>query len=167
MGIFDAIKKVFDSGGLKVRMKAPKTFKFKDRSIPVAVTITGHKTEPRSVTNMRFTFAAEPKEGTQLSTRDDQDGVTLTVDRTEPVELQPLQEVTVDFVMPLATGGDAGSVGATVGRVMDAMNMFSSNAQWYVLTVEMTVEGAKAKKRVSERIRNNAFSVGLSLNFGN
>lgn len=167
MGIFDAIKNAFDSGGLKVRMKAPKTFKFKDGSIPVSVSLTGHKTEPRTITNMRFTFKAEPKEGTPLSARDDDQGFTLTVDRDEPIELQALQQLTVDFVMPLATGGDAGKVGATVGKVMDAVNMFSGEVQWYVIAMEMTVDGAKAKKRVSERIKKNAFSVGLSLSFGN
>lgn len=167
MGIFDAIKNAFDSGGLKVRMKAPNTFKFKDGSIPVTVKLTGHKTEARTVTNMRFTFKAEPKEGTPLSARNDEEGLTLTVDRDEPIELQPLQEVTIDFVMPLATGGEAGKMGAAVGKVMDAMSLFSAEAQWYVLAMEMTVDDAKAKKRVSKRIRNNAFSVGLSLSFGN
>lgn len=168
MGLFDAIKKTFDSGGLKVKLKAPKTFKFKDGSIPVSVNLTGHKTEPRTVTNLRFTLKAEPKEGSSgVSLRDDSDGVTLSVDRDEPIELAPLQEVTVDFVMPLATGGDAGKVGTAVGKVMDAMNMLSSDSQWYVLSVETSVDGAKATKVTTARIRNNAFSAGFSLSFGN
>lgn len=165
MGFFDAIKNAFNTGGLKVRMKAPNTFQFKDGSIPVTVKLRGHKTEPRTVTNMRFTFKPEPKEGTKFS-QQNSEGFRLSVDRDEPIELQPLQEVTIDFVMPLPTGSEAGKVGATVGKVMDAVNMFSSESQWYELAMEMTVDGAKAKKRLTERILNNAVKVGFSLKFG-
>jgi hypothetical protein len=169
LGFFDSIKKAFDAGGIKVRLETPNSFKWSDGSIPVTVKLTGHKTEPRTVTNLRFTLAEEREdssgETTSISRRNQ--GASVSVDRSESIELQPLQEDTIDFAMPLATGGEAGSVAAMAGKVMDAISLFSTHAQWYSLSVHTTVEGAKAQKGTSHRIRNGDVSFTASISFGN
>ena len=169
MGFFDAIKKNFDAGGIKVKIDTPKSFKWSDGSIPVTVTLTGHKTEPRTVTNLRFTLEQEhereedDKGSFIVSHRSE--SAALIVNRNETIELQPLEEVTVQMDIPLATDGEAGSTGAMVGKAMDVISTFSGDAQWYTLAAHTTVEGAKQEKGASRRIRNGGL-FGGSISFG-
>lgn len=165
MGLFDAIKKAFDAGGIKVKLDVPKSFKWSDGSIPATVTLIGHKAETRIVENLRFTLT-ERVENEDGSRNLAGGGAKLSINRSEPIELQPLQELTVEVVFPLPTAGEQGSVTAAAGKIMDLKGRFGHDAQWYTLAVHTTVGGAKARKSASRRIRNSAASMGITFSFG-
>lgn len=173
MGLFDAVKKAFDAGGIKVGLEVPKSFQWSDESIPVTVTLTGHKTEPRTVTAMAFKLEEDDDDdrgtgrpGTRISTGS---GGSLSYTRTETIELQPLQVVTVGVSIPLKPDAAVTSEAGWVGKVVDAIAMLGTirfNSQWYKLSVHTTVEGAAASKGTSKRIRNGDVSFSASFSIG-
>ncbi len=161
MGFFDAIKKAFDSGGIKVRLDAPGSFTFSEGSIPATVMLTGHKTEPRIVTELIFTFREDSDDSDSGTS-----GVsTLTFSHSEAIELQPLQEVAVEVTFPLELDVQATKEAGWVGGLMKAIGTISQNATWYRLTVSAVVEGAGANKSASRRLRRSGLSTGASIAF--
>ena len=167
MGIFDGIKKAFDSGGIKVKLETPNSFTWSDGSIPVTVTLTGHKTEPRTVTDLRFTLEEVLEEsGSGSSGISNRRGASMTFNRSEPIQLQPLQEVSVNVDIPLAVGGEATGVLGMAGKVLDVLGAISADANDYELSVHTRVEGAKAEKGTSRRIRNGAVGFRTSITLG-
>lgn len=173
MGLFDAIKKAFDAGGIKVAMEAPKSFAWSDASIPVTVTLTGHKTEPRTVTALEFTLEEDEDDfgpgnsgnsGNRVSSAHDG---KLTYTRTETIELQPLQVVTIEAQVPLAQEAVTTRDGLAE-RILDAI-VFSGKIRFsspaYKLSVYTTVEGAAASKGTSKSIRNSDVKFSSSISF--
>ena len=148
MGFFDDIKKTFGSGGIKVHIDTPDSFTWSDGSIPAAVTLSGHKTEPRTVTELRFTFAVDQKDDDSTGT------VTLNFTHSEPIEVPPFEDVAVEIEFPLGPDVPAPEGGGFMGGLMKAVGTISRNAPWYLLKVHTTVEGAGASKIASNRIRN-------------
>lgn len=172
MGLFDSIKKAFDAGGIKVKLDAPKTFEWSDASIPVTVTLTGHKTEPRTVTALAFELEEDDVDhspggtGTRVSTGR---GPTLRYREEVTIELKPLETTKVDVQVPLkpdaAVTDAAGWVGKAV-EVVAALSTITLSADWYKLSVHTTVEGAAASKGTSKRIRNGNASITASFSIG-
>lgn len=54
MSFMNSLRKQFDRGGIKVKLELPKAFKWADGVIPAKVTVTGHKTEPRTIHEFHF-----------------------------------------------------------------------------------------------------------------
>lgn len=177
MGFFDSIRKAFDAGGIKVRLDAPSTFRWSDASIPVTVTLVGHKEEPRTVTELTFTLEEEDEDerarpgarrsGTRISNRSS--GGSLTFTRTETIELAPLQEVQVQVQVPLTPDAQltdaAGVVGAAITAIA-ALGTITFSKPWYRLSVHSTVEGASVSKGTSRRIKNGDTSFSASNTLG-
>src|SRR5690606_33615549 len=60
---------MFDTGGIKIGLDAPKTFSWDGDGIPVTVTITGGE-EPRTVTALEFELEDEPEGDGPVGSRD-------------------------------------------------------------------------------------------------
>lgn len=173
MGFFDGIRKAFDAGGIRVGLEVPKSFDWADEAIPVVVTLTGHKSEPRTVTALVFKLEEDDDDergtgrpGTRISTGR---GGSLSYTRTEPIELLPLQVVTVEVRVPLTPDAAVTGGAGWVGKAVDAIAMLGTirfNSPWYQLSVHTTVEGAAASKGTSKRIRNGNVSVSASFSIG-
>ncbi len=172
MGLFDAVKKAFDTGGIKVGLDAPKDFRWSDASIPVTVTLTGHKAEPRTVTALEFKL--EEDEDDTPGTTGSRTRVTtgggggLSYTRTETIELQPSQVVTVEVQVPLKPDEAATKEAGWVGKVVEAIVLNGTirfNSKWYKLSVYTTVEGAAASRGTSQRIRNADAKFSASISF--
>ncbi len=172
MGLFDAIKKAFDAGGIKVKLEVPKSFQWSDASIPVTVTLTGHKTEPRTVTALDFELEPDDSDqspgnsGTRISTGQ---GPSLRYGHPVAITLQPLQEMTVEVQVPLKPDAAATEEAGWVGKAVDAiatLGTITLKAAWYKLSVHTTVEGAAASKGTSKRIRNGNASFSASITIG-
>lgn len=171
MGLFDAIKKAFDTGGIKVALDAPKTFAWSDAAIPVTVTLTGHKTEPRTVTALEFQLEEDEKNigepgNSRIGNSSTHDG-RLTYRRTEKIELQPLQVVTVEVQVPLNKDAVA-SKGLVSEKVLDALvfsGTIKTSSPDFKLSVFTDVEGAAASKGTSQNIRNSDVKFSSSISF--
>lgn len=172
MGLFDSIKKAFDAGGIKVKLDAPKTFEWSDASIPVTVTLTGHKTEPRTVTGLAFELEEDDVDrspggtGSRVSTGR---GPTLRYREEVAIELAPLETVAVDLQVPLTPDAAVTDAAGWVGKVAEvvaALGTITLSADWYKLSVRTTVEGAAASKGTSRRIRNGNASITASFTIG-
>ena len=149
MGFFDAVKKAFDSGGIKVNVLTQESFSWSDESIPLTVVLTGHKSEPRTVTELRFSIREDATDDDSSSSG----GPTLNFTHSEVIEVPPLQQVTVEVAFPLdAPTVDTADAG-WAGKLMKAIGSISLKAPWYIVMVSTTVEGAGAAKSASYRIR--------------
>lgn len=150
MGFFDAIKKVFDSGGIGLHIDTPDEFMWSDGSLPVTVTLTGHKTEPRTVTELRFVMREDYRNDDLNSS------ATLTFVHTQTLELQPLQEVAVETQFPLEFHASEEAPAGVLGSLMSAETTIPKNAPHYRLTVSTSVSGLGAEKRASTRLQTRS-----------
>lgn len=177
MGFFDFLKETFSKGGIKVRLAVPKNFVWGDEAIVSTVTLTGHKTEPRTVTSLIFELEDELEEEkhkdqnqshTQFGTR-----VRVFWEREGTIELAPGQTVTLEvpFVVApeqeqeaVATAeealegtklgrfvGAAGRLGIKFGMVTDP-----SHIRDYRVTVQAPVDGANKAARHSRPIQQGS-----------
>lgn len=168
MGLFDSIKKAFDAGGIKVKLDAPKSFRWSDPAIAVTVTLTGHKTEPRTVTALAFELEEDDVDdnpagsGTRVSTGR---GASMRYVHEVTIELAPLEVATVDVQVPLKPDASVTDAAGWVGKAVEAvaaLGTITLSADWYKLSVHTTVDGAAASKGTSKRIRNSGASFKAS-----
>lgn len=158
MGLLDRIKKVFDTGGIRVDLEAPKKFDWGDPTIPVSVTLTGHESESRSIQHLRFSLKddgdnqAVPGMSTNdRPSRGDGRRFSATYVHLLALELSPGESHTFDIDLPLATNGGPGLV--------NRMSFTSSGAtlhfgdQWYVLSVSAPVDGATMARADQVRLK--------------
>lgn len=150
MGFLDAIKNAFNSGGIDVHVDTPDHFAWTDGVLPVTVTLTGHKTEPRTVTELRFVMREDWANDDMNST------ATLTFVHSQRVELQPLQSVAVELEFPLEFHATEEAESSVMGRLLTAASTMPRNAPRYRLTVSSTIEGLGASKSASKRLRVKA-----------
>ncbi|MCK0112610.1 hypothetical protein MWU75_10705 [Ornithinimicrobium sp. F0845] len=157
MGFFDRIKKVFDTGGIKVDLEAPKHFDWNDPTIPVRVTLTGHESEARTVQQLSFT----------LKDVGDNEGMPGMRDRDEPhrpdgrrfssrfehplgLHLAAGEIRAVDVAVPLPGGGPGLSDRMSFGP--DGVSLHFGD-QWYALSVSAPVEGAKMARSDTAKLQ--------------
>jgi len=160
MGFFDGIKKAFDTGGVELGLVVPKAFRWSDAELPVTVTLGGHKTEARTVTQLEL-WLREDDDDSQDRRRGHREGVRMTVQG--PFELAPGEERTVEVAFALtAVAGAAAISGAeppawlkAVSGAAAALSEATRETPWCLFSVEATVEGAGARKTVSRRLKNN------------
>ena len=143
MGFLDGLKKAFDTGGIELGMVVPKSFRWSDGTLPITVTLGGHKEEPRTVTQLAL-WLREDDADSQQRRSGHREGVRMIVHG--PFELAPLEEKSVE--------------------VPFALTEATRDTPWYRLSVEATVEGAGAQKMVARRIKNNRLGDWGSGQFG-
>lgn len=158
MGLFDKIKKTFNTGGIKVALEAPKRFDWADEVIHTRVTLTGHESEPRTIQHLDFT----------LQDVGDNQGHPGMRDRDEPhradgrryrstyqhliaLELGPGESRTFEVRVPVGTVD-----GPTI---VDRMSFTPGGAtlhlgaQWYELKVSAPVDGANMAKAATAKLK--------------
>lgn len=161
MGFLDKIKKAFDTGGIKTELHTPDAFRWRDETLPVSVRLTGHESEPRTVTSIEFRLRDADREDTNQSARErERDGIRF--EYRESVVLHPGESVTLDIDSPLTTSGIIDQVGATgqvpgwfatAAKVVDTAQSLSTDSSHYVISATPKVEGAKMDRGVNRRIR--------------
>ncbi len=187
MGFFDFVKATFSKGGIKVRLAVPKQFTWGDASIPVTVTLTGHKSEPRTITALGFTVEDEQAELTHEKVDHQQHGldnkqvhygnrVRVVWEREGSINLAPGETITLEVPVALTPGYEfpAAQVvldeqipDTTMGRVLRAAKRMAlsfaqgtdpSQISKYLVTVHARVEGAKNVAAHSRPIRQGRVS---------
>lgn len=164
MGFFDRVKAAFDAGGIKIKLAVPNNFHWGDETIPVSVTLTGHKSEQRRVQELVFQLEDEDEE---FEPGDQQNpghrfGRRVRIDwvREGVIELDPGQSVTLDIPVVVAQVEPTGPAeeNKTIGRVMGVASLLGvavapKNIRQYRITVHAPVDGAKRTKSSSQIIR--------------
>ncbi|USQ81406.1 hypothetical protein NF556_07085 [Ornithinimicrobium faecis] len=158
MGLFDKIKKAFDTGGIKVDLEAPKKFDWSDPTIPVRVTLTGHESEARSVQQLSFSLkddgdneGAPGMRNNDGPSRGDGRRFSATYVHLLALQLAPGETQTFDVNIPLAANGGPGLINRmsfTNGGVT-----LHFGDQWYVLSVSAPVDGANMARADKVRLR--------------
>ena len=160
MGFFDGLKKAFDAGGIGLGLEVPEAFRWSDGTLPITVTLVGHKDEPRTVTEFELWLREDDKDS-QSRLRGHREGVRMTVHG--PFALAPLEEKPIDVPFALTAAPGVANVSGeeapawlkAVSSAATALTEATRETPWYRLSVEVSVEGAGAKKTVSRRIKNN------------
>ena len=163
MGFFSGIKKMFDTGGIGLSIDAPKDFDWALESVPVTVTLTGHKDEPRTITSLDFELEDEgagngpvgsPSRSTDASARNGS-RVRIGWSRAEPILLEPGEVKVIEVAVPLSasTPDRVGDVIDAIDTVVAGISAISFGAAWYVLSVSAPVEGVKASRSTSTRLK--------------
>lgn len=172
MGFFDRVKATFDSGGIKVKLEVPNDFHWGEETIPVKVTLTGHKAEPRRVKELTFLLQdeLESDKAEKLQSGESRYGRRVKIGwvREGVIELDPGETVTLDVPVVVAQDGSASaSVGnEKVDKVIGVASMLGmvtnpSDIRSYQITVNAPVEGANRTKSHSRSIRQGGlFKVG-------
>lgn len=161
MGLFDKIKKAFDAGGITTELHTPDAFRWQDETLPVSVRLTGHESEPRTVTSIEIRLRDADRDDTNRSARErEKDGIRF--EYRETVVLQPGESATIDIDFPLTTSGiieQVGAIGhvpgwlATAAKVVDTAQNLSTDSSHYVISATPKIEGAKIDRGVTRRIR--------------
>ena len=161
MGFLDKLKKIFDSGGISADLQAPDQFRWDDKALPVSLTLTGHESEPRTVTSIVFRLQEdEVSNQKQTGASRKRDGITF--ERSEPIELAAGESKTieVDFPLSIAEGFDqaaaAGKIPgwlSTVAKIAETGMKLAEDTRYYRISATPKVEGAKMSKSASQRIR--------------
>lgn len=163
MGFFDSLKKAFDAGGIGVKLAAPKDFRWQDATLPVTVTLTGHKSEPRTVASLDFRFeddtdsGASGTRGSGSARSRSGSSVDLRWSHAGPIELLPGQIVSIDIRMPLSKDSASGASGVLDAALsaIASLGEITMRIPWYTLSVHADVVGANLSKGASKRIRNS------------
>lgn len=158
MGLFDKIKKTFNTGGIKVGLEAPKKFDWADQVIYARVTLTGHESEPRTIHHLDFTLEDVGDNQGHPGMRDrdtphrpDGRRFRSTYQHLIALELPPGEVRTIDVAFPLGT--------AEGPTVVDRLSLTSGGAvlhfgdQWYELKVAAPVEGANMAKAATAKLK--------------
>jgi len=169
MGLWDKIKKVFDTGGVKLRFETPVVFRWQDDALPVVVTLVNTTEEPRTVRRLTFEISESDREapGSKAdSTAGSSEDLrtVLTYEHELAVAIEPGAEATVEVAVPLSIGGtveavDDGPVPGWLSKVGDAMSSARAHAtgrRWYRLTVSRVVEGFDTSSGTTKDIRHLA-----------
>lgn len=99
MGFLDKVRKAFDTGGITTELHAPDSFRWRDETLPVSVRLTGHESEPRTVTSIEFRLRDAERDDSNRSARErERDGIRF--EYREAVVLQPGETVTLDIDFP-------------------------------------------------------------------
>lgn len=160
MGLFDKIKKAFDTGGIKVELEAPKKFDRSDQSIPTRVTVTGHESEPRSIQALTFTLKDDGDNQGMPGMRNNDDGprqgdgrrFSSSYDHLVALELGPGESRTFEVAVPLAANGGPSLIDR-MSFAVDGGATLHFGDQWYVLSVSAPVEGANMARADKVRLK--------------
>ncbi|NLG21858.1 MAG: hypothetical protein GX555_10595 [Actinomycetales bacterium] len=158
MGIFDKIKKAFDTGGIKIDLEAPKRFEWGDPAIPVRVTLTGHESEVRSIQHLSFNLkdvgdnqGAPGMRDKDQPHRPDGRRFSAHYEHLLALQLQPGQTHVVEVSVPL-TGGEGPGLADRMSFGSDGISL-NFGDQWYVLSASAPVDGAKMARTATAKLK--------------
>lgn len=159
MRLFARIKKAFDTGGIGIDLEAPGRFEWDDPTIPVRVTLTGHKTQPRTIQQLGFSLKddgdnhAVPGMGTNdRARRGDGRRFSASYVHLLALQLDPGEVRTLEVNVPLATNSGPGLINR-MSVTGDGLTLHFGD-QWYILSVSAPVDGATMAK--ADRVRLKA-----------
>jgi sporulation-control protein spo0M len=159
MGFLDKLKNIFDAGGLSVDVNVPQTFRWNDGVIPVEVRLGGHKSEARTINEIRIELRENDRDNNSSSQRD---RAVIKMNFNEPLTLQPGEEVTRTYELQLSFADaleDSGMADklpgwvSTAAEVLEAGRSIELGGDDYQIVVTPEVEGAKMRRGTSRRIR--------------
>lgn len=156
MGIWDRVKKGFDSGGVKLRVECPRTFRFTDSTLPLAVEVQNSTDEPRTVTALKVKIEGDETD------REATDRPEVSYEQDEAITLAAGESTVVEMQVPLSAGGVAEMLtGADVPGWMQQAGKIAGMARGagdknsrYRVSVAPTVEGFQLQKWSSTLIRH-------------
>ncbi len=151
MGIFSELKKAFDTGGVKVAIDVPKSFDWKAGGIPVTVILTGAD-EPRTVSALEFELTDDP-DNTPNRTYGIDDSFHMTWTHPVTIGLAPGQLVSIPITVPVTPQDNPGAFGADAVFTALRGGTLNFGAAWYSLKVGAAVEGYKARRVASKRLK--------------
>jgi hypothetical protein len=156
MGIWDRVKKTFDSGGVKLRVQCPQTFRFTDAELPLAVELHNAAEEPRTVTALKVKIEGDESDREATDQPDvsyeQSESITLAAGETRIVELQvPLS---AGAVAEMLTGDDVPDWMRQAGSLVGAARGASTKDSRYRVSVAPTVEGFQLQKWSSTLTRH-------------
>lgn len=186
MGFIDWVKGLFDKGGIKVKLAVPKDFTWGDETIPVSVTLTGHKTEPRTVMALGFIVEDEREnnasEKTHSSDSEYGQRVRIEWEREGVINLAPGQTTTLEVPVMISSQEEEEAWKAVddqlqeskIGRMASKAGTFAkkfgmlddpAKIRRYRITVHALAEGANHAATHSQDIRQGgAFKFGMTTN---
>lgn len=181
MGFIDWVKGLFDKGGIKVKLVVPKDFNWGDATIPVSVTLTGHKSEPRTVGSLGFMVEDVFGDGKSRSSDSNQSEfgqrVRIEWEREGSIDLAPGQTITLDVPIMLNSQEHEEAMqavqesieGTKVGKFLGAASRMGmsfgvmtdpSEIRSFRITVLAFAEGARNAAKHSRQIRQGgAFKI--------
>src|SRR5690606_28188682 len=160
MGLFNVVKRALGGGGgVAAKLSAPKSFSWADGSIPLTVSLRGHGSEPRTVSELRFRLQDDDQ-------GDDRgDVVDASWVHAEPFELAPgaSHSVTLDMPLPFDLEAIEAAIPATdastslterllTGLVAGAARP-PEHVRHYKVSLNARVNGAKLGATASTSIR--------------
>lgn len=173
MGVVDFFRTKFSKGGIKVALTVPKDFRWDDESIPVTVTLTGHKTESSTVMPMIFVV-----EDVVESSGSNEDGpsygsrVRISWQRDGDINLAPGEDITLQVPIRIASAvedhagaqashketikdtsvgrfiGAASKLGLSLGSMTDPRDIRD-----YRISVQARAMGVQNPAKASKKIR--------------
>ena len=156
MGIWDRVKKGFDSGGVKLRVQCPQTFRFTDAELPLAVELQNSTDEPRTVTALKVKIEGDESDREATDRPDvsyeQGESIALAAGETKIVELQvPLS---AQGVTEMLTGDDVPGWMQQAGKLTGAARGASTKDSRYRVSVAPSVEGFQLQKWSSTLTRH-------------
>ena len=156
-------------GGIGVSVQLPKDFTWKDRTMPVTLTLKGHKTEPRHVEEIELELRSDEPQ----SEASDRSAVYHKWLADDLVDLAPGAEETFTIDMPLPfdleaieaakpqLGADAPVSQRILGSLVSGAMAPPEHIRTYVVTARLRVEGSRVRASASKKIRyGGAFEAG-------
>lgn len=170
------------AGGVSVGLAAPKVFDWPDQVIPVTVTVTGHKSEPRTITELEFVLSENEVNSSSDDSSSSSQQFIYRWPHKQLIELSAGQTLSFDINVVLPKPMSKADLGITEGmegkgfveRMMEkgvmAAATLPESIHRYKLSVEAKVEGTKMPVRDSQNIfhrsvRRTTFGIG-GLKFG-
>lgn len=158
MSLFNAVRKLFGGGGgVDVALITPQTFTWRDDSIPVTLTFTGHASESRTIESLRFTLE-EPNQDSERHT------FSYPWESVQTIEVPAGSQTTVDVEIPLPfdldaidealpTGPGTPMAERFLGSLVRSAARPPEHISRYRLKVNAKVQGAKLSASHSTNIR--------------
>lgn len=169
MGVFEALRVFFDRGGIGAKLELPRKFAWADGGIPAVVTLTGHKTEPRLVNEIRFIVIDAEKSDSAQTSSSNNSGASVRVvwDYNEPIELAAGASQRIEVRIPLPAPSTREETEQEVfGRqssglfekafVAAVRGVSPTSISRFKVTIEAEVEGATKPKRTSKHIKQGS-----------
>lgn len=165
MSLFSWIRKTFGGGGgIAARIALPVSFIWEDKVLPITITLEGHKTEPRTVEELRFRFISDENTDDNDHTR----AVDVPWDVREEITLAPGETRVITVEMPLpfdldaieaekpVTSANASRTEKILGNVIRASMQAPTHIRQYKVTLSARVQGARIGAGASAKVRFGA-----------
>lgn len=153
MGLFSWIKRSLGGGGgVGAKLEAPSSFTWNDQNLPMKVTLSGHKSEPRTVLSLAFLFQdVEKNPSSDSESKSFGRNVNYHWEHIADIQLAPGGEQTIEVFMPLPFDSvertalaEKDPAGGFMNKMLSSMSTGApTHIRHYVVSVKSEIEGAK------------------------